>query len=203
MRFGRIGLGMFSALAVAASSLSALAADLTAPPPPPVFVPRQPVGPSPFGILSEVRFGALAHGLFDVESGTVDVTGEVLTIKPYHTTGLWDYFIPRFHLGGDLNTDGKTSSVYGGVTWSFPVYERLFGELTFGGSLNDGETGRVIPSGFAHVGCNALFRESASVGYHLSDHWNVLATLSHESNASLCNHNAGITNVGAKLGYVF
>ncbi len=200
-----VGLSRFAgsfALAAASFANPVFAADLTAPPPPPVFVAPTPA-PSPYGILSEVRGGALAHGLWGPEAGTVDVTGEVLSVKPYHLTTYWDYFIPRFHLGGDLNTGGKTSSVYGGVTWQFPLYERLFGELTFGGALNDGKTGTIIPRGYAHVGCNELFRESASVGYHLSEHWNVMATLSHESNASLCNHNAGITNAGMKLGYVF
>lgn len=203
MIFHRSRFGAALICVLSGISIPAMAADLAQPAPLPVFVAPPAVATSPFGILSEVRAGALAHGLFDVESGTIDVTGEVLSVKPYHLSGAWEYVIPRFHLGGDFNTDGKTSSVYGGVTWSFPLYDRLFGELTFGGALNDGKTGSVVPRGYARVGCNELFRESASIGYHLTEHWNVLATLSHESNASLCNHNAGITNVGGKLGYVF
>ena len=195
--------------AVAASGAAipaALAADLTPPPPQPVFVaPVAPASTSPFGILSEVRGGVSAHGFPDAESGSVDVNGEVLSVKPYRLPGnsIWNYFIPRLHLGGDLNTAGKTSQVYGGVTWNFPIYERLFGELTFGGEVNDGHAGRIVPDGFNRVGCNELFRESGSVGYQLTEHWTVMATLEHSSNASLCFHNAGITNAGVRLGYVF
>ena len=202
---------MFKRLAVAALTIAtslgglstpSVAADLTPPPLQPTFTPPPPV-PNPYGILSEVRFGLLAHGVYTHEYGSVDVTGEVLTVRPYTTGTFWDYFIPKFHLGTDINTVGGTSSVYGGITWQFPIYQKVFGELTFGGSLNDGHTGIVVPTEYSRVGCHELFRESAALGYHLTEHWNIVAIAGHESNAGYCKHNEGITNIGAKLGYVF
>ena len=183
---------------------SAEAADLTTPPPDPVFVAPAPVpAASPFGILSEVRIGASAHGIPKREVGSVDVNGEILTVKPYTLNTAWDYLIPRFHVGGDLNTAGKTSQVYAGLTWQFPIYARFFGEATFGGEANDGHTGFIVPAGYAAVGTHVMFRESGSIGYHLTEHWNILATIEHSSNAGLAKRNQGITNVGGRLGYAF
>ena len=188
--------------ALSSVALPAAAADLTAPPPPPTFVAPAPAA-SPYGILSEARLGLLAHGVYTHEFGSVDVNGELLTVRPYSFGNAWDYLIPKFHLGGDLNTVGRTSDVYAGITWQFPLFYRFFGELTFGGSYNDGHTGLVVPTEYSRVGCHELFRESASVGYHLSEHWNIMAIAEHNSNAGLCKHNEGLTNIGARLGYVF
>ena len=190
------------AWALSTVAFSARAADLTVAPSPPTFVAPAPVS-SPYGILSEARFGLLAHGVYTHEFGSVDVNGELLSVRPYTFGTAWDDLIPKFHLGGDLNTDGRTSEVYAGITWQFPLYQRFFGELTFGGSYNDGHTGLVVPPEYSRVGCHELFRESASLGYHLTEHWNIMAIAEHNSNAGLCKHNEGLTNIGARLGYGF
>ncbi len=207
MTLSRTGRVLIAGAAVIGALGSASAADLPAAPAPlPTFVAPSPVVASPFGILSEARFGVLAHGVDEHEFGTVDVNGEVLFNKVYHLSGAWDYLIPRFHLGGNLNTSGRTSDVYGGVTWQFPIYGRFFGELGFGGDLNDGNTSKVFPkfgNDDIRVGCVANFRESASLGYHLDDHWNLMAFAEHASNAGLCAHNEGITAMGARVGYAF
>ena len=186
----------------------ALAADLAPTPAPlPTFLaPPAPVSAYPLGIISEVRGGLMAHGIDEHEFGSVDVNGEVLFVKPYHVAGAWDYLIPRFHLGGNVNTAGRTSDVYGGVTWQFPIYSRFFGELGFGGDANDGDTRKVFPktgNTDIRVGCVLNFRESASLGYHVDDHWNVMAFAEHASNAGFCTHNEGITAMGARIGYAF
>lgn len=208
MTFCRFGQVSLAAVLLAVALSPASASDLPATTPPlPMFVAAPPVAPSsPYGILSEARFGVLAHGVDEHEFGSVDVNGEVLFVKPYHVQGAWDYLIPRFHLGGNLNTAGRTSDVYGGVTWQFPIYRRVFGELGFGGDLNDGDTRKVFPktgNTDIRVGCVANFRESASLGYHLDDHWNLMAFAEHASNAGFCAHNEGITAMGARVGYVF
>ena len=206
MMLNRIGRALTAAAVACGAASPVLAADLPARTAPlPTFVAPAPVAPSPYGILSEVRFGVLAHGIDEHESGTVDVNGEMLFVKPTHLQGAWDYLIPRFHLGGNLNTAGRTSDVYGGVTWQFPIYSRFFGELGFGGDLNDGNTSKVFPKGNTdiRVGCVANFRESASLGYHLDEHWNAMAFAEHASNAGLCAHNEGITAIGGRVGYVF
>ena len=207
MTFSRFGQVMMAAALSLGSLSPVLAADLPATTAPlPTFVAPAPVVSSPYGILSEARFGVMAHGVDEHEFGTVDVNGEVLFVKPTHLEGAWDYLVPRFHLGGNLNTSGRTSDVYGGVTWQFPIYHRFFGELSFGGDLNDGDTRKVFPkfgNDDIRVGCVANFRESGTLGYHLTDHWNVMAFAEHASNAGLCAHNEGITAIGGRVGYVF
>jgi lipid A 3-O-deacylase len=200
----RLGRALMAGALFGGAAVPAVAADLPAPALPIFAAPVAAPVASPYGILSEARFGLLAHGVYEHEFGSVDVNGEVLTVKPYHLNGAWDYLIPRFHLGGNLNTAGGTSDVYGGVTWQFPIYRRFFGELTFGGDANDGNTHRVITNTTdIRVGCTVMFRESASLGYHLDDHWNVMAIAEHASNAGYCSHNEGITAIGARVGYVF
>ncbi len=54
------------------------------------------------------------------------------------------------------------------------------------GEANDGHTGYFVPKEYSRVGCNAMFRESLGVGYKLTEHWNVMATLEHSSNAGFC-----------------
>ena len=207
MTLSRIGRALTVGGVMIAALSPVFAADLPAATAPlPTFVAQPPVAASPYGILSEARFGVMAHGVDEHEFGTVDVNGEVLFTKVYHLSGAWDYLIPRFHLGGNLNTAGRTSDVYGGVTWQFPIYGRFFGELGFGGDLNDGNTSKVFPkfgNNDIRVGCVANFRESASLGYHLDDHWNLMAFAEHASNAGLCAHNEGITAMGARVGYAF
>src|SRR5204863_344645 len=74
-------------------------------------------GPRPLRILDEIKVGGLAHdvglGGHHRESGA-DVNLEVLFASP-------DIFkvilAPRPHFGVDINSNGKTSSYYGGLTW--------------------------------------------------------------------------------------
>ncbi len=76
--------------------------------------------------------------------------------------------------------------------------------MTFGGSANDGNADRVITNTTDdRVGCHVMFRESGSIGYHLTEHWNVMAWPSTSPMRDFCLHNEGVTNMGARLGYVF
>ena len=49
----------------------------------------------------------------------------------------------------------------------------------------------------------APFREAAALGFRITEHWSVMATVEHMSNAGLCGENRGLTNFGGKLGYTF
>ena len=193
------GVGAFTLLA---SATVAPAADF--PPTPTSYV--APVAPNvgPYGVLSEVRGGLFYHGYAGREADTIDVNAELISPRVVETNSGWlNYLIPRLHLGGNLNTDGRTSDVYTGLTWTFPIFRRVFGEITLGGSYNDGHTQYVPPLQYAPVGCHLMFRESASLGYQIDDHWSVLATAEHISNDHLCDRNAGITNFGGRVSYRF
>jgi lipid A 3-O-deacylase len=166
--------------------------------------PLAPAGPSAVYPLSEVRVGGLVHDPLSPEAGGVDLSGEVLFAKPFTSPDpLWNALIPRPDIGGTLNFEGKTSEAYAGVAWDYNFTPRIFGEAGFGGSVNNGKAGLVVPEGYNAMGCNESFRESGSVGYRLTENWSVLGTVEHMSNAGLCDRNRGLTNFGARVGYAF
>jgi lipid A 3-O-deacylase len=152
-------------------------------------------------ILDEVRLGVLAH---DIEpngnQGGVDFNIELLFKRPttVYRTSLENVLLrPRFHLGSSLNFGSDTNQVYAGLTWDVPLAPKLSLEVSFGGVLHDGPTGSEPNS----LGCALNFRESLSIGYQLSDRWRVYGTVTHISNADLCDQNSGLTSAGVRFGY--
>jgi lipid A 3-O-deacylase len=162
----------------------------------------EPTKPS---FLSEVRLGLSAQDPSGAESGSANLTGEILFAKPFTPADLFtSYFIPRPHIGGSVNFDHKTSFAYVGLTWTVDVTSRVFVEGSFGGAIHNGSTSDFFtPPDRQALGCSPLFRESGSVGVRLSANWSVMATVEHMSNAGLCTDNRGLTNIGARLGYTF
>jgi lipid A 3-O-deacylase len=161
------------------------------------------------GIVDEVRVGALAHdvtlGGSHVESG-VDINAEILFRSP---SFLSFAFSPRPHLGGSVNSDGNTDQVYLGLTWEATLFrgmfrqgDRLFVDLSLGGAYQDGYLNGAPPDR-KRLGSSILFRESVEIGYGLTPAVSVSAFVDHISNANLAGHNAGITNVGGRIGYKF
>lgn len=189
-----------SGIALALLSSAAGAADIAGPA---TYVPPS----QPMSFVSELRIGASAQDPWSPEKGSANLTGEVLFAKPFTTADLFtSYFVPRPHLGGSLNFDGKTSFAYAGLSWTVDITQRVFVEASFGGALHNGNTQSnpaFVPIDRNALGCSPLFRESGSVGYRLSQNWSVMATVEHLSNAGACNQNRGLTNVGARLGYTF
>jgi hypothetical protein len=154
--------------------------------------------------VSEVRLGALVHDPLSPEAGSVDLSGEALFVKPFTSQDpLWNALLPRPDIGGTANFAGKTSEAYAGLAWDYDVTSRIFAEGGLGGSVNDAHTGLNVPPGYNAMGCNASFRESASLGYRLTQNWSVMSTIEHMSNAGLCPPNRGLTNFGARIGYAF
>ena len=178
------------------SGAGARAADLFGPAPVPV------AQPAPF--ISEFRLGGFAHDPWSPESGSVDVNAEVLFAKPFTlSTPLANAFVPRPHIGATINTQGDTSVAYAGLSWTFDFTSRVFLEGTLGGALNNGTAGPVTPVGRSAMGCHASFRESASLGFRLTEAISLMGTVEHMSNAGICSDNRGLTNVGMRLGYSF
>lgn len=201
------------ALAVS-SATGTLAADLGyAPPPAPVpyLAPSQP-----YSFVSEIRIGGAVQDPGSAEGkvgsfSKANVNGEVLFAKPLISTDpFWQLFVPRPTIGGSYNTGGRTSYAYLGATWTVDLFPEtlnrtVFLEGFFGGAAHNGYTGPkdTTPYGFNTLGCNPLFREAAALGFRITDHWSVMATVEHMSNAGLCANNRGLTNFGGKLGYTF
>lgn len=157
--------------------------------------------------VSEFRFGLSAQDPWGVEGrdGSANLTGELLFAKPFTASDLFtSYFIPRPHIGGSLNFDGRTSFAYAGLSWTIDVTPNVFVEGSLGGAVHNGKKDVYNPfSDHQALGCKALFRESGSVGVRLSANWSVMATVEHLSNAGSCSDNRGLTNVGARVGYSF
>ena len=119
----------------------------------------------------------------------------------HYENAILEFFLtPRTHFGTTL-AFGKTDEFYWGVTWdaALPV-DRFFFEASFGGALHDGP---LDVKGEASYGCQVNFRESASLGYALTQEWRILATVDHMSQAGICQPNRGLTNAGLRIGYKF
>lgn len=186
-------------LSVGALTALSLLGGCSALPGPAAGGPGNPASP-----VSEVRVGGLIHDPLSPEAGSVDLSGEVLFVKPFTSADpLWNALLPRPDIGGTANFAGKTSEAYAGLAWDYDVMQRVFVEGGFGGSVNDAHTGVNVPPGYNAMGCNELFREFASLGYRLTPNWSVMGTVEHMSNAGLCPPNRGLTNFGARVGYAF
>jgi len=151
-------------------------------------------------LIDEFRLGVLAHDLEDNdEEDGIDINAEILF--PHlgsHTDDPLDIFLsPRPHIGAQINTEGDTNLAYFGLTWDVWFTDMVFVEASFGGAVHDGPTDESGSS----FGCELNFRESASLGLALSEHWRLLATVSHMSNAGICDENQGLTSAGVQLGY--
>ena len=190
-----------------------LAADLgAAPPPAPVYdAPAQPLS-----IVSELRIGGAIQDPGSAEGkargfAKENVNGEILFAKPVVSADpFWQAFVPRPTVGGSYNTGGRTSYAYIGATWTVDLFpetfnRRLFLDGFFGAAAHDGYTGPKAgtPYGFNTLGCSPLFREAAALGFRITEHWSIMATVEHMSNAGLCANNRGLTNYGGKIGYTF
>src|SRR5438270_2999465 len=163
-------------------------------------------------IVDEVKAGILAHDVgflgHHLEKGP-DVNLEMLFTPPDILRVIGS---PRPHIGADINTAGKTSDGYFGLTWGIMLIQNLFGagdgifaNGSLGGAVHDGSplTGAAQPPGRKLLGSRILFRESAELGYQMTPQLSVSAILDHISNANLAPRNAGITNAGARLGVKF
>jgi lipid A 3-O-deacylase len=160
-------------------------------------------------IVDEVKAGVLAHDVgflgHHLEKGP-DVNLEMLFTPPDLLAIIGS---PRPHIGADINTSGKTSDGYFGLTWGIMLIQSLFGagdgvfaNGSLGGAVHDG----FIDSGPPNrklLGSRVLFRESAELGYQMVPGISVSALLDHISNANLGRHNMGITSAGARFGFKF
>jgi hypothetical protein len=204
MRLRSTELGKLAAALAVSRSFAVqpgIAADL--PYPSSFGSPTAPPAQSSF-FLSEVRLGTFVHDAASPEQGSADLSGEILFAKPFTAPGsVWDFLLPRPSIGATINFAGKTSQAFAGATWTYDVTRAIFVEAEFGGSVNNGKTGNIVPPGHNAMGCSVSFREAGSLGYRLNANWSIMATVEHMSNAGLCSQNRGLTNYGARIGYSF
>ena len=162
----------------------------------------------------EVRLGGFLHGVGGAEKGTYDLNPELIFPRlPFFQTQWWNVFVPRPHVGGMVNLEGRTSDLYAGALWSFPLPYHTFFELFVDGAIHDGVENNPQP-GHSGLGCPALFHVGGSFGYAITEHWHAMLTFDHLSNGHYIfgincagnvgpTPNPGINNWGGKIGYQF
>lgn len=155
------------------------------------------------GMLTELRFGVLDHDSNLLrerhETNDPDINIEARFASPDFLS--WA-FAPNPLIGANINTGNGTSLAYAGLGWTFDLTETIFTDFTFGGAIHDGET-TTPSSGSRQYGCSVNFHESFSLGYNLDEHNAIMARVDHMSNASLCEENDGLTNLGIVYAYRF
>ncbi len=167
---------------------------------------------SAFG-FDEVRGGIFFHSVDHAPAGSflgfLDTTrlqdaNVELLFTPFEL-GEWNWIGEiRPHVGATVNFGGLESQVYAGLSWTWHVFDGpVFVEGSFGGALHNGAaSGAVYPA--RNLGCAALFRESASIGFDITEQASIMATVEHSSHAGACGaDNQGITNLGLRVGWKF
>jgi lipid A 3-O-deacylase len=173
------------------------------------FVLAGPAAAQQTKIIDELKLGVLDHdvGFLDhhVESGA-DVNVEMLFTPPPVLRAIGS---PRPMIGADINTAGKTSDGYFGLTWGIKLIQSLFGwdhgvflNGGLGGAVHDGYIDSA-PPGRKKLGSPVLFHLDAELGLDLTPRTSISIFVDHMSNADLATHNAGMTNAGARLGVKF
>jgi lipid A 3-O-deacylase len=156
------------------------------------------------GILDEAKLGILDHDIAiggDHTEPGADANAELLFVSPSLLAPLW---APRPHVGITINSVGKNSYAYAGLTWTARLTEAIFADLGLGGAVHDGpDSSSVFTRDHKGLGTRVLFHESAELGYRFSNSWSAAVFLDHISNADLGDHNPGLTNLGLRVGYAF
>ncbi|HUD51596.1 acyloxyacyl hydrolase [Parvibaculum sp.] len=156
--------------------------------------------------IDELRVGVYDHASdafgSSHETNNPDINAEALFASPDWLS--WAG-APRPMIGANLNTGGGTSIAYAGLAWDYYFTDAIFVEGTFGGAIHNGETsGNNGPDrDRMNYGCRAMFHESASLGYNFDGHSSLMLTIDHMSNASLCDENPGLTDIGVRYGFKF
>ena len=156
-------------------------------------------------LFDELRFGVEGAATGDESGLFYQMT---MFLDPFDNAAAsgWkeELLRPRMFIGGTLaGRNREASMVFGGLSWDAKLTEKLFVEAGFGGAVHDGTLKDDGTRGPA-LGCRALFREYAAVGYDVTAKWRVLGQIEHSSHASLCDGpNDGLTRAGIAVGYRF
>jgi len=173
------------------------------------------------GILTDLKLGVLDHDVAilggHTESGA-DINAEAL----FHTfipdsavdgisPALRWLLQPAEHIGVDGNTSGYTSQLYFGLTWTanldtggllWPNHAVYFA-FGFGPAFNNGHVYAPDTSPHLSLGSNVLFHEYLELGYRITPHVSLSVYFDHSSNAGLARYNAGLDNLGMRVGWHF
>lgn len=178
--------------------------------------------------LSEIVVGGLIHdpGEDHREADTFDVNFEAVfrkvTFLSFENRYLKFLFSPHPILGGTINTDNETHTVYLALGWQYLFESGWFVGGSFGFTYHTGNLHRptrdcvlgdscTLPGlrsffddGDVYLGSRILFRESIELGYRIAGRHGVSVYLAHMSNASLFDDdNDGMNFAGLRYRYAF
>lgn len=169
-------------------------------------------------LVSEVQLGVLAHDVpilgIQSEHGA-DLNGELRFVTPVPNawaaqvpTALRWLLTPRPDIGIDANASGYTSQAYIGLTWTAVLFHALVApsdrfdfSIGFGPAFNNGR--RIGSDDHLALGSSVLFHPSVELAYWFNPRWNMSLYFEHSSNAGLARENAGLDNLGVRLGVGF
>jgi len=160
--------------------------------------------------ISEIRAGIMAHSVDRPgPNGELlnftrleDISFEVLFHSPNIDAFTW-IGSPKINFGTTINTQGRESKIHLALTWQAQIFDSsFFVEGTFGVAVHNGAIDGVVEPA-RRLGSRVLFYEAAGIGMNISDNMNAIIFAEHASNANLSSPNDGISNIGAKIGFVF
>ena len=171
-------------------------------------------------IFSDVRLGVLAHDppiIGPQREHGVDINAETIFVSPVPNdwtadiAPLYRWMLrPQPNFGVSANTNGYTSQIYFGLTWTvdldnggylWPDGSVFFG-IGFGPAFNTGRV-RSVATNHLSLGSHVLFHPSIELGYRITPQWSISAYFEHSSNAGLADNNPGLNDVGARVGLHF
>ena len=164
------------------------------------------------GLVSELRLGLSAYNVhynmlpyrvweFDLDTIT-DISYDVLFTSPDIDAFKW-MGSPRPEIGITANLGGKESLLHAGLTWQVHVADTpVFLEGTFGAAIHSGKLGDAGPEE-RNMGCRINFYERFGIGTDIGKNATAILAYEHTSNADLCTANAGLSNLGVRIGWKF
>lgn len=144
----------------------------------------------------EIEFGIAAHDV-NGEGGREHGFDLALELRGERLSGaFWQALLtPRPHIGVNIQSEFKTSSLFAGLTWAAPLGEKWFVSADFGGAVHNGKLRRTTSDRVA-LGSRVLFREALEIGLRINARWRAALRADHMSNADLASPNDGVTTVG-------
>lgn len=154
--------------------------------------------------FQEIRLGVLAHDVDHLWSGSrreggVDLNAEIVFGRPNFSL-LSGKMNPNFGLS--VNTQGDTSSIYGGILWEWQAKSGVFFDLGLGAAVHNGKLDTENEDKKS-LGSRVLFRIPIELGYAITDHHQISILFVHMSNGYLANPNQGLDELGLRYGYRF
>ncbi|MFM2279497.1 MAG: hypothetical protein RLZZ444_1728 [Pseudomonadota bacterium] len=156
--------------------------------------------------IDEIRIGASRSIQSDhlYESGIF--TSTTVFIDPFGNNdaqgALENILHPRLHTGVIYSLDGNANQLYAGFDWQAHIGSRFFLNAGIGGSVHSGDL-KFDGTNGPKLGTRLLFHEFLAAGVDINNHWRVLGTIEHSSNANIANANDGLSYAGISIGYKF